>query len=411
MKKSRLPRPRRTIPTWELDDFFREVRRTVVVLENAWRGDRLNRELESLAGRPEAHPSVLAAYRRLGRRDRLEPAPYRGRAVHALLDEAKRELFELPHRFDARPIDFLRPRRRATNGAKRTNGSARVNGTSRTNGAVHEDRGVLECADLERRGGISVTSPRGEVFLRIDQLLSARAWGIQFAFEDPEVSDDFNSLAAHHTVDQLCYGLIGLEKIERRFASREVDADLQIVPPHEGRGFETLVCDILNEHYPCARQAPLYEDFFEKTDLRLHVRGLERRRGARAQVTRIVDPVQHSAKLDQIHNLEEFVILSPLTLARAVCRDTRELGWTREDELLFWQCFPDPPTTEEELAVALRGVFLQAMARPAAGPRGPLAAVPEPVRLLVQSFAAKESFRTTDRLRRRLAEERTMAAG
>ena len=244
----------------------------------------------------------------------------------------------------------------------------------------------------------------------MDQVLSARAWGIQFSFESPEISDRVNTYAALATVERLGHGLIGLEKIERRFENRQVDPDLQIVPPQTGRGFEALIADILNEHYPLARQAPLVEDFFEKTDLRLHVRGLARRRGARAQVTRIADARNHAAKLDQIRGIDEFVFISPLSLARAVCAGTAALGWSKEEELLFWQCFPEPPTTEEELAAALRDHLTRAMERPAAGPRGPLAAVPEPIRLLVQSFAATESFASTERLRERLENERSVEA-
>lgn len=375
------------VPTWELDDFFRDLRQQVVGLESAWLRNRLEPELESVRDRPEAHPPVLAAYDRLLRRRRLSPAPYRGRAVHALLDEAKRELFELPHRFDAQPVDFQR-------------------GPS----TAPEQRGTLENPEIERVGGVSARSARGECYLRMDQVLAARAWGIQFSFDSPEVSDRVNTLAALTTVERLGHGLIGLEKIERRFENREVDPDLQIVPPQAGRGFEALIADILNEHYPLARQAPLVEDFFEKTDLRLHVRGLARRRGARAQVTRITDAQSHAAKLDQIRGIEEFVVLSPLTLARAVCAGTAALGWSREDELLFWQCFPEPPTTEEELAVALRDLLIGAMERPTAGPRGPLAAVPEPVRLLVQSYATTESFATTERMRSRIEAERTAQA-
>jgi len=185
---------------------------------------------------------------------------------------------------------------------------------------------------------------------------------------------------------------------------------VRIVPPYEGRGFEQLMIDVLNEHYPCARHAPLYEDFFEKTDLRLHVRGLRRRRGARAQVTRTVDPEQHAAKLGQIHNVDEFVILSPLALARAFQAPDAS-GLEPEDRALFWQCFPEQPTTEIELAAALRDVLVAAMAKPASGPRGPMAAVPEPIRLLIQAHAQSDAFAATKRLRKRLAKQRQVRRG
>ncbi|HKX46675.1 MAG TPA: hypothetical protein VJP77_08220, partial [Planctomycetota bacterium] len=244
-----------------------------------------------------------------------------------------------------------------------------------------------------------------EVLLRVDQVVAARKWGIGFTFLDAAVSDRVTTLLAHHSVEQLAYDLVGLEQVQRRLADRRLVGEVNIVPPQAGRGFEQLMLDLLNEHYPCARQAPIYEDFFEKTDLRLHVRGLRRRRGARAQVTRTVDPEQHAEKLAAIHNVEEFVILSPLALARAV-EDPEACGLSKEDLLLLWQCFPEQPTTEIELAAALRDVLVSAMAKPATGPRGPLAGVPEPIRLLVQGYAHAESFRATKRMRQRLAGQR-----
>jgi len=373
----------RPVGTWELEDFFRSLRACVTELERAWERDCLADVLEANATREDWHPPIVAAYRRLRRR-RLGPIDYRTRAIEALIAQARRELFETPHRFEARVVDFARP----------------------TRAPKAEPRGVLEAREHGPSHApvtaIAVTSPRGEVLLRMDQVISVRFWGIAFVFDDPEVSDRVTTAVAHETVNQLAYGLVGLEKVQTRLHGRVLEGELQVIPPPEGQSFEQLLLDVLNEHYPCARRAPLYEDFFEKTDLRLHVRGLRRRRGARAQITRITDPEQHAAKLDQIHNLDEFVILSPPSLAQALTHPD-ENGIDRDDLAQLWQLFPTQPATENELARALRDLLVGALEQPTSGPRGPLAAVPEQVRRAIQAYAAAEAFRATRRLRTRLS--------
>lgn len=376
MKKSNATPPQRPVGTWELEDFYRSLRDCVSTLERAWERGRLKQVLDAEGERADWHPPVVASFRRMLRRPQLRPVGYRSKAISTLLEQARRELFETPHLFEARVADF--PHR-----------------TGR------QPAGVLEHRSRGGVDAIAVTSPRGEVLLRMDQVIAVRSWGIGFTFEDPEVSDSLTTAVAHEVVNQLAYSLVGLEKVQHRLHGRELTGDLQVIAPAEGRRFEQLVTDILNEHYPCARHAPLYEDFFEKTDLRLHVRGLVRRRGARAQVTRIADAAQHAAKLEQINNREEFVIISPPSLAQAL-RSADDYGLSREDVALFWQLFPEQPTTDAELAHAIRDLLLQAIARPTAGPRGPMTAVPEPLRLLVQSFAARDAARATERMRARL---------
>jgi hypothetical protein len=379
MNQSNRTPPRLPVGAWELEDFFRDLRACVHQLEQAFEQGQLERELQRNEGRLDWHVPIVAAYRRLLRRPSLPPTGYRHRAVHALLDQARRELFDTPHLFEARVTAAPRRKRQA-------------------------EPGALESRDHGRIEAIAVKSPRGEVLVRMDQVIAVRFWGIGYTFDDPEVGDRITTAVAHETVNQLAYALVGLEKVQRRLHGRVLSEDLQVIPPPDGRRFEQLLADVLNEHYPCARHAPLYEDFFEKTDLRLHVRGLQRRRGARAQITRIAGRDRHATKLAQIHNLDEFVVLSPPSLAAAVLQP-ESCGLSPEDVRLFWQLFPTPPTSDDELAGAIRDLLVQAIARPTAGPRGPLAAVPEALRILIQSYAAAEAFRATERLRVRLARE------
>ena len=88
-------------------------------------------------------------------------------------------------------------------------------------------------------------------------------------------------------------------------------------------------------------------------------------------------------------------MLSPVSLAEAMANN--DSGLDPEEELQFWRCFDSPPDSTQSLARALRGCIANALERPFAGPRGPLAAVPEPVRLLMQTYAHQAAFRTTER--------------
>lgn len=354
-------------PTTEpaLTEALVQLGEAVATLESALAEGRLPEALAALEAAGQLPEPLVLPYARLVRAGDVGADTRRAAALVRLLERARRELVHVEVRFEA----ALR------------NGPA---------GA-----------------GLVAFGQRGEVWVRMDQVAAARIWGIAFVLEPGPDRDRVERYLVNRASQGLASGLVGVEKIQRRLLGRELAGDLAFLPPTDGADFEQLVLDVLNEHRPLARHAPLHEDFFEKTDLRLHLAELGRRRGARVQVTRSVSPGAHAAKVDSIRRPEEVVLISPLALARAARGPAaKELVGAETLERL-WPLLPSPRASDTEAAHTLRDLLLAALQRRHAGPRGPLLAVPEPLRLLIQAHTIQEARRTTHALRRRQAAART----
>ena len=181
---------------------------------------------------------------------------------------------------------------------------------------------------------------------------------------------------------QFAQMLRGLETIERRNIWKGATPPSSLLPSREGADFEHLMLDILNEHRDQARDASLVEDFLEKTDLRVHVGDLNRKRGARVQVTASLDPVHYQTKLAAIKRLEELVMLSPVSLAH--------FG-------------DDNSATVTERASKIRKKLYMALKRRHESPLGPVSSVPESLREMVRKFVENEATRSTIAMRQREA--------
>lgn len=240
------------------------------------------------------------------------------------------------------------------------------------------------------------------VMLRLDQLISARAWGIGFRFDEAEVADELARALAEAAVRSFGRDLGDVQRIVRRFVP-ESDADeIRMVPRPEQRQFERLMLDILNEDERRASAARLREDFMEKTDLRVSYPGLDRKKGGRVQVTQTSGRSHHAAKLDAIRRVNELVVLSPLTLAdyivdsrgdsevsRSIAEDLNRVGQGVDD------------AGADTLAMRLRARFLEAIDQPHTSPAGPLAQVAAPLRRVVRAWVESETRRATGELRER----------
>jgi hypothetical protein len=164
--------------------------------------------------------------------------------------------------------------------------------------------------------------------------------------------------------------------------------------------------DILNEEGFATSRAPLDEDLREKTDLRVHLHGLNRRRGARVQVTQTTDPILYHEKLSRIKLLREFVILSPTSLAETLIQDgiigTEAHALIPAKELnRLWGYFQGPPKSVADCASKIKTTLLKALEKATEHPLGPMASVPPPLRALIRNYVMNEAFRTTGLLRER----------
>ena len=202
--------------------------------------------------------------------------------------------------------------------------------------------------------------------LRFDQMLDARFWRIGFTFETRDLCDAFAQEVVRSATGRLASELLGLQRILERFSQKTLKQELRIVPYLGERRFEHLILDILNEEDRHARVAPLVEDFLEKTDLRVKYPELKRRRGARVQVTSIIAPEHHETKLQAIKLAEEFVFLSPLSLAEYVDSlqghtPVTEISGTSPFALApLWDCL-EKPADVPQLASELKRIMFRAL--------------------------------------------------
>lgn len=237
--------------------------------------------------------------------------------------------------------------------------------------------------------------PTSVVSLRLDQMLSARFWGIGFCFESEELNTEWIDILVRSATRRLAADLLSLEMVLGQLKNVQ---SVKIVPEVSERGFEHIVLDILNEDASRARLAPLAEDILEKTDLRVSYPHIKRKRGARVQVTSITDPSLHQAKLDAIRRNEEIVFLSPLTLAWFAFEEESAgvlkgaLGVPHDHAIA-------------DVALDLKGTLLRASLSAPDTPLGPLAIVPAPIRELVRRFVETRSSISTDKLRMRQSEQ------
>ncbi len=360
------PAPRAPTDGDSLERALAGLTAAVRALEAAHGAGTLERTLAELHGDGVMPLALCEPYERLARARSVLPEPRRVEAIESLLARASRELVHGDVRF-----------------------AARLEAEGRSRGP--QDFALI------------ATSPRGEVRLRTDQVGAARAWGIAFDLADESENKIVDRYLARRAGERLASALVGIEKIQRRLAGRTIDGPLCYLPPDDGADFEQLLIDILNEHAPLARHAPLHEDFFEKTDLRVHLPGLERRRGARVQVTRSISPGAHAAKVESIRRVDEVVMLSPLSVVRALNGPAAHDLVGADGVARIWPLLPGPRVPEGDTARGLRDLLTAAMERRHAGPRGPLVAVPEPLRLLIQEYTVAEARRTTQAMRRRQA--------
>ncbi len=146
-----------------------------------------------------------------------------------------------------------------------------------------------------------------------------------------------------------------------------------------------------------------FEDLFEKTDLRVSYPTLQRKRGARVQLTLLTDEGLHGAKLRRIARGDEFVVVSPLKLAAAALELAGTPPFSHEHQDVLFAALFRPAPTIPALAAALKRHFLQALGNPAS-PLGPVLAVAAPVRRFIRMYVEREAHGSTEHLRKREAE-------
>lgn len=366
----------RAAETFDLGNFGEQLERRVRLLEDAHEADRLQGEVEGLADASILGVHLAAAY------------------THLATVETRSAL--------RRPaLEGLLLQFRATLQAPTC-----VAETARPWLRRHDSDPSPNPWHLDRRNRIERVAARvgkgPPVMLRVDQLISARAWGIGFRFGDLGVADELERALAEAATRDFGRDLRDLQRILERFAAVPEPAVFRMVPRPEQRYFERLMLDILNEDTHRASLARLEEDFMEKTDFRVRYPGLDRKNGGRVQVTQTCNRSGHAVKLEAIRRVNEFVILSPLTLAQYILDShSRGPGMPAVSAELEGLQRSMGDADADTVAERLKTTFLTAIAQPHTSPAGPLAQVPPPVRRAIRSWVESETRRATSELRER----------
>jgi S1 RNA binding domain len=364
----------------DVADFCERMQRAVVDLERAFEAGELASRLAARGFEPVLGPRLFETYRRLADAAPGPLQPLRVHAVEALIAQLQNDLS---------PTYVAHARVRTL-----AEGDPQVSVSEASLGPILRSKVV----DASFQG-----APVGT--LRVDQMLDVRFWRIGFEFETLDFGDAFAQLIVRRASNRLASDLLAVQQILSRFNRRALDPELRIVPHPKDRRFEHLILDVLNEDAHRARVAPLLEDFLEKTDLRVRYPGLERKRGGRIQVTSIIASDLHETKIQGIRLADEFVFLSPLSLAKFVesLRRYSSAGrvFASFELAALWDCLEAKPSTVPELASELRRVMFAAFAVAPDSPLGPLMRVPKPIRELVRLFVETRAIASTRRLRER----------
>ncbi len=243
-----------------------------------------------------------------------------------------------------------------------------------------------------------IVESREVPWIRLSQAFDARRWGVWYALDNPEWQARLDASWSQRVIAMFEMNLRAMNRLHKRI---RLDKALWRSGTVGGL-FEQLVLDILNEEKHRARRAPLDEDLWEKTDLRVSYPTLERKRGARIQVTLLTNEELHEDKLRRITYGEEFVVVSPITLAGAVLGLAGMPSFSYEQKGVL-AVLPRQPRTVGEVAAALKSHFLQALGNPAS-PLGPVLSVAAPIRRFIRMYVEWKAHDSTQQLRRRQAE-------
>jgi len=350
--------------------------RVLTELEMAWRDDQLTSALERIDSEDPVVVPIIEFYASLATTNSIKPSPFREDEFNSILAFLKQNL-RAPSRWFAAVAE------------RQPEPLPKLETTSDSLAESPIYRPLIRL--------ISVETPSGSVPLRIDQVIASRRWAIGFVFEDSQITQTIESIITHKTVTGLT---------ARLRASQKVKSSRHICETPAGTLFENLMIDILNEERRTAFRAPIDEDLLEKTDLRVRLPGLNRKRGARVQVTQTTDPLRYQEKLSRIKLLREFVILSPVSLAEALMEEgIREIDLSTlisaKELNRLWNDLQGAPKSVADCASKIKTTLLKALEKSTDHPLGPMASVPPPLRTFIRNYVMNEAYRTTDLLRQR----------
>ena len=241
------------------------------------------------------------------------------------------------------------------------------------------------------------------IVLRPNQVISARRWNVWFEFDDESLDRAYDEFLVQAARQELSSNIQSLWNLETTYLSGR--SRLELNPEwsfgHRGEFFEHLVLDVLNESTSVAKRANLAEDILERTDLRVTFPSLNRRRGARVQVSITADRAQQDRKTRDWHLPDEIILLTPVELAAKALSPPKTILFDKFPWDVFWESFGSKNWSEETFAQELHQLFVDSFSFATAHPLGPMWLLPKPLREFIRIFVAAGAIETTRRLRER----------
>ena len=240
----------------ELDQFFRDLRETVLALEQAYVQGTLAEQLKQMAIEARFGNGLARSYRFLLKASRLpDPEGLRRKTVHALLEQTRDELFETDIWFyadiqtvaanadpspaiDALPVSDpsensvatpeirpagLVPEQMFEAEAPVASAAPLDSELEAIDTILADEEGIdaREDATEVLEDLVPVSSVRyivsqgltAPVSLRLDQVLAARSWGLGFFFNDMEETDRVTDLRARLALEHLARDLLDLSRM------------------------------------------------------------------------------------------------------------------------------------------------------------------------------------------------------
>jgi hypothetical protein len=252
------------------------------------------------------------------------------------------------------------------------------------------------------RCNLKVIHDEQTLFLKQHQLISCRYWGIWFNTESTQLDNSLTTFILIQMLMKLASDLSCIKQMARAFVKGGTKLDeLRMTASGVGIDFLRIIHDVLNEHEHIAHIATLIEDVMERTDLRLRYQKLNRKRGARVQISYAGKAEHHFSKLAKIHLGEEYVFLSPYGLAHTILHESSSQFLSSINWNEFWCNCSQQTNDDEELAMMIKRNFDHAMSRATDHPMGPMGILRPELKQVIRAVAEHDAFLATVQLRRR----------
>ena len=221
---------------------------------------------------------------------------------------------------------------------------------------------------------ITIVHEQKETLLRYDQVLSARAWGVWFNFDDELLERAYLAGLIRTAVSRLASQIKHLTTIQSTPAADEMK--FTAAERHEHSQFCRLLIDVFNESDLAAHEV------LDQSEVLLSLPAFKLTTGAQVHVFSGTGPVP--SNLTSGTSLrEQSLTIAPWELARAVIN---EIAAPRSKGDKFWSSWAGDDIEVTAITERLALLFSETAEAQPTHPLGPIASLPPQIKNLVRSY-------------------------